>query len=150
MRLIDARDADQLGELFAELAGGPEAQQFHPHPLTRPEAVRIASGDPARLDLYFAAFVGDRLVGYGMLRGWDEGYGIPSFGVAVRKGYRDRGIGRAMLLYSIDLAREKGAATMMLKVHRDNPGAIHLYESVGFAFEETEVDLGQLKGLLAL
>ena len=107
-------------------------------------------GGADRKDLYCAAFLGDRLVGYGMLRGWDEGYSVPSFGVAVGATYRGRGIGRDLLLYAIDYARKRGASTMMLKVHLDNPGARHLYESEGFVFQEIRDDPAQVKGLLAL
>jgi ribosomal-protein-alanine N-acetyltransferase len=135
---------------LAGLAAGPEAAQFHPHPLTRTEARRIADGGASRKDHYYAAFVGDRLVGYGMLRGWDEGYAIPAFGVAVDAAYRGRGIGRSLLRYAVEYARKKGAATLMLKVHLDNPSARHLYESEGFVFEEMRDDPAQIKGLLAL
>jgi ribosomal-protein-alanine N-acetyltransferase len=150
IRPIGPEDAEQLGLLFTELAAGPEATQFHPHPLTRQEARKIADGGPSRKDLYYAALLGERLVGYGMLRGWDEGYAIPSFGVAVGASYRGRGIGRRLLLYAIEYARAKGARTLMLKVHLDNPGARRLYESEGFVFQDIPEDPAQIKGLLAL
>jgi GNAT superfamily N-acetyltransferase len=150
IRPIGPADAEQLGELFVGLASGPEARQFHPHPLTAAEAVRIAEGGENRRDIYYAAFVDDRLVGYGMLRGWDEGYSIPSFGVAVGAAYRGRGIARRMLRYAIDCARERGATTMMLKVHLDNPSARHIYETEGFVFQDIPEDPAQVKGLLTL
>jgi ribosomal-protein-alanine N-acetyltransferase len=150
IRPIGPQDAEQLGELFVGLAAGPEARQFHPHPLTKQEARRIATGGARRKDLYYAAFLGDQLIGYGMLRGWDEGYSVPSFGVAVGAAYRGRGIGRGLLRYAIEYARKRGASTMMLKVHLDNPGARHLYESEGFAFQEIPQDPAQVKGLLEL
>jgi ribosomal-protein-alanine N-acetyltransferase len=150
IRPIGPEDAAQLGHLFEELSGDPQAGGFHPHPMTRTEARRIATGGAGRKDVYFAAFVMGRLAGYGMLRGWDEGYSIPSFGVAVGPAYRDRGLGRHLLRYAIDTARGHGAAAMMLKVHLDNPSARHLYESEGFVFEEMPDDPTQIKGLLAL
>jgi ribosomal-protein-alanine N-acetyltransferase len=107
-------------------------------------------GAATRQDLYYAAFLGDRLVGYGMLRGWDEGYSIPSFGVAVGAAYRGRGIGQRLLRYAIEYARIRGAAAVMLKVHLDNPGARRLYEREGFVFQEFPDDPRQVKGLLAL
>ena len=150
IRPIGPQDAEQLGELFVGLAAGPEAEQFHPHPLTADEARRIADGSATRKDAFFAAFLGDRLAGYAMLRGWDEGYSIPSFGVAVGAPYRSAGLGRSLLRYAIELARERGAATLMLKVHLDNPSARDLYESEGFVFQEIPEDPRQIKGLLAL
>jgi ribosomal protein S18 acetylase RimI-like enzyme len=150
IRPIAPEDAEQLGELLVALAAGSEARQFHPHPLTAQEACRIAQGAAARKDLYFAAFLGERLVGYGMLRGWDEGYSIPSFGVAVSLAYRGRGIARSLLRYAIQRARESGAGTMMLKVHLNNHDARHIYESEGFVFQEIQGDATQIKGLLSL
>jgi ribosomal protein S18 acetylase RimI-like enzyme len=150
IRPIGPEDAGQLGDLLEELADDPEAGGFHPHPMTRIEARRIATGGAGRKDIYFAAFVEGRLAGYGMLRGWDEGYAIPSFGVAVGTAYRGLGLGRLLLRYAIETARGRGAQTMMLKVHLDNPSARHLYESEGFVFEEMPDDPTQIKGLLAL
>jgi ribosomal-protein-alanine N-acetyltransferase len=150
IRPIEAADADSLGELFVELAAAGEAAHFHPHPLTRDEAARIAGGAPTRRDCYFAAFVGHRLAGYGMLRGWDAGYAIPSFGVAVARQFRSRGLGRDLLRWAIAEARRRGAKTLMLKVYRDNPRARQLYESEGFVFEDMPDDPRQLKGLRPL
>jgi ribosomal protein S18 acetylase RimI-like enzyme len=136
--------------MFEELAADPSAGGFHPHPMTRAEAVRIVNRAVAGQDLYFAAFIGDRMAGYGMLRGWDEGYAIPSFGVAVRPAFRGAGLGRRLLRFAIAYARERGTAKVMLKVHLDNPSARHLYESEGFVFEQMSDDPAQVKGLLSL
>lgn len=150
IRPLTEEDADQLGALFEELAADPTARGFHPHPMTRAQAERIVDGARLRQDIYFAAFVGQKLAGYGMLRGWDEGYSIPSFGVAVGSAHRGAGIGRSLLRYAIECARDRGAAKMMLKVHVDNQSARRLYESEGFVFEEIREDPAQVKGLLAL
>jgi ribosomal protein S18 acetylase RimI-like enzyme len=150
IRPLGPEDAEKLGDLFDELAADPEALHFHPHPLTRAEATRIATRSGIREDLYFAAFVESRLAGYGMLRGWDEGYDIPSFGVAVGVGDRGSGLGRSLLRYAISAARRRGAQSMILKVHPSNAGALHIYESEGFVFDETPVGGGQMKGRLRL
>jgi ribosomal protein S18 acetylase RimI-like enzyme len=136
--------------MFEELAADPAARGFHPHAMTRAEAVRIVNLAVAGHDRYFAAFVGDRMAGYGMLRGWDEGYAIPTFGVAVRPAFRGAGLGRRLLRFAIACARERGAAKVMLKVHLDNRSARHLYESEGFVFEQMSDDPAQVKGLLSL
>jgi ribosomal-protein-alanine N-acetyltransferase len=150
VRPIRPGDAEELGDLFQALAADSASASFHPHPMTRAEAARLAGGFESRKDIYFAAFAEERLVGYGMLRGWDDGYATPSFGVAVGPTYRGGGIGRSLLRYAIACARERGASTMMLKVHLDNPSARHLYESEGFVFQAISDDSAQIKGLLAL
>ena len=149
-RPLRPEDAEELGDLFDELAADPEARHFHPHPLTRAEAKRIAARSGIRDDLYFAAFIKGRLAGYGMLRGWDEGYVIPSFGVAVGVGYRGAGVGRTLLRYAISAARRRGARSVILKVHPSNASAWHIYESEGFTFYSAPVDGGQIRGTLPL
>jgi GNAT superfamily N-acetyltransferase len=149
VRVFRPEDGPALGDLLLSLAGDPEARHFHPHPFTRSEAQRLTADD-GRQDVYFGAFAGQDLVGYGMLRGWDEGYEIPSFGVAVHPAARGAGVGRALLRFAIRTARDRGAGTMMLKVHEENPNARRLYESEGFEFA-TEADRdGQVRGTLAL
>lgn len=150
IRLLRSHDAGPLGDLFVELADDPDSVHFHPHPFTRGEARRIAEQTGNRRDLYFAAFLDARLVGYGMLRGWDEGYEIPSFGVAVRLGHRGLGIGRRLLRHAVALARRRGAHRMILKVHPENESARRLYASEGFTFDPVAVDGGQLRGTLLL
>ena len=52
--------------------------------------------------------------------------------VAVRPDYRRRGIGRALTDKAMHHARERRAVATWLHVREDNPGAIALYESLGF------------------
>ena len=147
---LGSHHAEPLGELLAELLEDPESIHFHPHPFTRDEARRIAERRGIRKDLYFGAFLDGRLIGYGMLRGWDEGFAIPSFGVAVRFEFRGSGVGRRLLRYAISMARRRGAERIILKVHPANGSAKHLYESEGFTFDPVPVNGGQIKGVLVL
>jgi ribosomal protein S18 acetylase RimI-like enzyme len=75
---------------------------------------------------------------------------VVAFGVAVDPQYRSRGIARLLLRAAFEIAREAGADRMMLKVHTDNPNALHLYASEGFVFESGPDASGQLKGISAL
>jgi ribosomal protein S18 acetylase RimI-like enzyme len=150
IRALRASDAGPLGDLFAELRADPDSVHFHPHAFTREEARRITQRIGIRKDLYFAALTDHDVAGYGMLRGWDEGYSIPSFGVAVAIRYRGHGIGRRLLRYATSRARRRGATKMILKVHPENANAKHLYESEGFTFDPTPVEGGQLRGTLLL
>lgn len=52
--------------------------------------------------------------------------------IAVREDYRRRGIGRALTLAGVRLARQRKANAVWLHVRADNAGAIALYESLGF------------------
>jgi ribosomal protein S18 acetylase RimI-like enzyme len=52
--------------------------------------------------------------------------------VATHPDYRRRGIGRALTERSMNQARAKNASAIWLHVREDNPGAIQLYEGLGF------------------
>ena len=131
LREIGAEDRAALSHLFDELAGLPEVtQHFHPHAWDSATADRIAARTGR--DVYLGWFEQGRMVGYAMLRGWDEGYERPSFGVAVLPEHSGRGIGSRLLRRCVEIARERGVATVMLKVHKDNERALSWYRSVGF------------------
>ena len=52
--------------------------------------------------------------------------------VAVHPQYRRRGIGRALTQTALDHLRQRGIENAWLQVRDDNPGAYHLYRSLGF------------------
>lgn len=69
--------------------------------------------------------------------GRDEGW-VDCLGVL--RPYRKRGLGRALLLESMRLLRDRGMKELALGVDADSPtGATRLYESVGFRVRKTEV-----------
>ena len=94
IRSLTSADGAALAEFFAAVAADAEAARFfHPHPLTRAFAVELCGRASTCRDRYFALWYGGRIAGYGMLRGWDEGFVVPSFGACVHPELRDAGIG---------------------------------------------------------
>jgi hypothetical protein len=75
-----------------------------------------------------------------MLRGWDEGYPVPSLGIAVRTSDHGRGLGRTMMEHLHVEARRRGATVVRLRVHPDNTKARRLYESLGYAYAGKDRD----------
>ena len=71
-------------------------------------------------DVYSGMFWRGELAGVFMLRGWDAGYEVPSFGVLVDVRHR----GLAFMRISLDVAklicRLSGARRLMAKIHPDN------------------------------
>lgn len=53
-------------------------------------------------------------------------------GVRVAAGRRRRGIGRALVLHAIDLARERKSVLVQLATHRQRADAAAFYEALGF------------------
>jgi ribosomal-protein-alanine N-acetyltransferase len=142
IRLVGAADATALAELFAEI----DISHFHPHPMTPAEAARLAAyvGD----DVYAVLEDGRELVAYGLLRGWDEGYAVPSLGIAVRTSRHGQGFGRQMMTWLEEEARRRGARQIRLRVSDDNVAARNLYESRGFV--ASGVERGETVMLLEL
>jgi ribosomal protein S18 acetylase RimI-like enzyme len=137
---------EALVELFAAIERDGDARRFHPHPFTEAEAERRCRYQGQ--DEYYAVLQGSRIVGYGMLRGWDEGYSVPSLGILVRAEARGQGIGKLLMEHLHLTARLRGASRIRLKVYADNHVARRLYERLGYVFEAIEVD--QIVGSLNL
>ena len=138
--------AEKLAQFFKDIIANKDDEYFHPHPLTYEMARKIATyeGD----DLYFLQIKDNEIVGYGMLRGWDEGYAIPSLGIVIHPNFRNQGLGREFMRFLHNQARAKGAAKVRLKVYFNNAGARQLYESLGYFF--TDEENGQLIGYYEL
>lgn len=130
--------ADELSRLFEMI----DQTWFHPHDMTYRGALDIA--------LYRGRdiYVVGGTVAYGLLRGWDAGYAIPSLGIGVRRDMLRRGYGRAMMDELHRLARERRAPQVRLRVHPDNAPARTLYESLGY--QDAGEDRGQRVMLLDL
>jgi ribosomal protein S18 acetylase RimI-like enzyme len=108
---------------------------FSPFPMTAETAREIVA--PERRDHFYGAFLNDeRIVGLSMLRGWDQGYTVPSFGIIVDHRFHGIGIGTRMLDYTIHQAIQLGSRRIRLSVFASNQVALRLYLSRGF-FEDS-------------
>jgi [ribosomal protein S18]-alanine N-acetyltransferase len=126
--------------------GASDAEYFHPHPFTD-EAIESIIHN-VHQDLYYILAEGTNVLGYGMLRGWDEGYSVPSLGIAIHPRARGIGLGKAFMHFLSAAARRKGATRVRLRVKRGNTRAVKLYESLGYKFPFEED--GYLVGFLEL
>ena len=131
---------------FQRLSAAGVDEYFHPHPFTAEEAERRTHYEGA--DLYYALIIDDEIAAYGMLRGWDEGYEVPSLGIAVDPRAQGKGYGRLMMTFLHSAARVRGARQIRLKVYPDNTRAVALYRSLGYKFESGEAS--QLIGIADL
>jgi ribosomal protein S18 acetylase RimI-like enzyme len=135
-KVVGPDDAAVLGDLLEQI----DTTYFRPHEMTADGADRIA-GLHGR-DVYLIGFADGEPVAYGMLRGWDEGYPIPSLGVAVRHDRVRKGYGRAMMLALHRVVRESGSDRVRLRVNLSNVAAFFLYRSLGYrpgGFERGEL-----------
>lgn len=127
-RVVQQEDLRLLVGIFHAI----DETYFRPHPFTADEAKRIA--DYLGLDVYALLIEDGRPVAYGMLRGFDEGYAVPSLGIAVANEAQGRGLGRLMMKELHSEARRRGATVVRLRVHPANTRARRLYESLGYVY----------------
>lgn len=112
-----------------------EDSKFHPHPFSIQEATRLCNLNSK--DLYYVVMDGDLFVAaYGILRGWDDGYDVPSLGIYVDARYRGLGIGKMLMHFLHCSAKHKGASQVRLKVYKDNTQAVKMYESLGYKLDD--------------
>ena len=108
---------------------------FHPQPIEgwREFTVKWRNFDP---DLWLVALAGEEVVGVSLSypeRSDDPGYGwIATIGV--RRPWRRRGLGEALLRRTFALLHARGLRRVRLSVDSENPtGATRLYERVGMS-----------------
>jgi perosamine synthetase len=113
-----------------------DTEFFHPHAFDAAAARSVTARSESGNDEYWLAMRGDDVVAYGMLRGWDEGFDVPSLGLAVAPAHRGQGFAREMMKHLHDRARQRGATHIRLKVDRRNLSARCLYESLGYHLDD--------------
>jgi mycothiol synthase len=122
-----------------------EAFRDHPGHRASTDADFVAHFAEPEIDtsLWRVAWDGDQVVGsvmtyvwrgenetLGVRRGWLEH-------ISVRRPWRGRGVARALIASSLAGMRDAGMEEAMLGVDAENPsGALHLYESMGFAMKD--------------
>ena len=91
-----------------------------------------------RQDIFMGIYWQEDLVGFFMLRGWDEGYEAPSYGVMIDERYSGYGLTRLSLKMVKSICKLRHSPLIMLKVHPDNTVAKSLFEEARFI--QTGVD----------
>lgn len=91
----------------------------------------------AVLDRYWGLWVRGALAGIVMLRGLDDGYQTPAFGVYVAQQSAGKGLGQLALQFAIAWCRLTGRKELMLSVHPEHGSAVHVYEKYGFVADGT-------------
>lgn len=135
-----------LADLFRALRSNGDDGLFYPHALSDEVARHLCQH--TGLDQYYVATAEGIIVGYGMLRGWDAGYSLPSIGVAVHPNRRLQGVAESLMRGLIRQARNRGAPHLRLTVADDRVRFIRFLKRYGFAFKPFKP--GRLLGMLDL
>ncbi|MFZ0455993.1 MAG: GNAT family N-acetyltransferase [Ignavibacteriaceae bacterium] len=83
-------------------------------------------------DIFFGLFIDNKIAGFYMLRGFDEGYEIPVYGVWISSKFSGKGLGKLTLQHAVSFCKINGIKKIMLKVYPKNTAAKTLYENFGF------------------
>lgn len=133
---------DYAAELSVLLNSEPHDYSRYFIPFSYDEATITKLLSDAKMDLYFGLFIAGRLAGYYMLRGFDAGYEIPSYGVWIAGKYSGFGIAKMTLFHAVSVCRLNGVSKLMLKVHPENTAAKYIYTSSGFVFSHLDERIG--------
>jgi ribosomal-protein-alanine N-acetyltransferase len=136
IRVLRDEDSSLLADFFDMVKSNGDDLFFHPHELSVNEAQRICNHTGQ--DIYYGLWVGTKLVGYAILRGWDDGYTAPSLGIALHPSYQGQGLGKMFMHFLHAAAKCYGASQVRLKVYPKNERALHLYRNLGYQFLGTE------------
>lgn len=134
-RILTPDDSCALGKFFIQVVCNNDDKLFHPHGFSYIDADNICNNQGK--DLYYGVFSGNNILGYGLLRGWDDGYDIPSLGIVISSKARGLGLGRMLMLFLHSAARNRGAKSIRLTVLKENVIAKSLYMSLGYTFTES-------------
>lgn len=136
-------------ELLRAVAADQSGHFFTPHPFT-PDVIADLASNPGR-DLYYLLVHDQQALAYGLLRGWNAGYAVPSLGLAVSPAGRGMGYGVLMTTFLHAAARQAGAARVRLRVHHGNERAITVYRACGYVFADPpDAQTGLLLGFCEL
>jgi len=91
-------------------------------------------------DVYIFMCNEKEIIGYGMLRGWDEGYDVPSLGILISEPERGKGLSIVLMDKLHEIAKNKKSQKVRLTVFKNNINAIKLYEKMEYQFEELNSD----------
>jgi RimJ/RimL family protein N-acetyltransferase len=83
-------------------------------------------------DKYYLLFLDGQPIGFSMLRGFDEGYSVPSFGIFIDHRFQGSGYGKKLLRLTVEEARQMGCEKVRLSVFGVNVAGRKIYETFGF------------------
>lgn len=93
----------------------------------------------ARKDIFYLITHKKDIVGYISLRGLDDGYSNPRFGIFISEKYSNKGYGYSASKEVIKIVADSGNYSFIdLKVDPRNIRAINLYKKIGFEVHSTD------------
>jgi ribosomal protein S18 acetylase RimI-like enzyme len=128
IRPVTAEDESLIDDFFAVM-GDESRAFFNRHDGNHQSAVNFCR-NPEEKTRYFLAEADGAMIGLVFL--WDLNTTIPWLGIAVRENLKGKHIGRKLIAFAQDYAREHGKGGIQLTTHIANLRGQSLYETMGF------------------
>jgi len=128
IRRFEMGDRGMVNEFFDQMVGESKAF-FNRSDGNRRNAMRFFDGEAPNTD-YFLAESGGVMAGYVFL--WDMDKGVAWLGIAVREGFKGKGLGKLLMGHAADHARVDGKGGILLTTHTANLRGQVLYEGSGY------------------
>ncbi len=117
IRPLGPADASMIAAFMRSQS--PEYLRFF-YAFSADESAIAAILSASKMDIYSGVFWKEELAGVYMLRGWDDGYDVPAFGVLIDEKYRGGAFMRLALDTAKLICRLSGAKRLMAKIHPEN------------------------------
>lgn len=129
IRSLEVPDAPRLSTLLCSQSLA-YMRFFTPFDFEQESIVRLL--DEREKDVWMGFNWQGSLLGFFMLRGWDEGYGVPTYGVCIDETFSGYGFASLSLKIAKSVGRLRRSPRLMLKVHPENLAARTLFERAKF------------------
>lgn len=134
-RRLTISDAEQISKVLLS-SDESYTKYFHPFDFQTSSIKNVIA--KSIKDCFFAVEINtgneSKNIGFYMLRGIDQGYTDPMYGVFISHQYSGKGIARLTISHAESFCKLNGFKKLLLKVHPENFRAKNLYESLGFQF----------------
>ena len=130
IREFTCNDKDLVTEFFDQM-GGETRAFFNRNEGNRKTAMGYFDA-AAQNTVFFMAEQYGKMIGYVFL--WDMDTMIPWLGISVHEEYKGKKLGKKLMDFVIDFAKEKSKGGILLTTHVANMRAQALYERSGFYY----------------
>jgi ribosomal protein S18 acetylase RimI-like enzyme len=111
---------------------------FQPHPFTLEYLHNLSTS--YEKDCYYLMVFDNKVIGYGMLRGLDNGYEVPTMGVSIDYKFRNNGLATLFINFMEMTCKLNGISKVRIGVMKGNYSVELLYKNLGYTFTEDQID----------
>jgi ribosomal protein S18 acetylase RimI-like enzyme len=129
---LSSKMEQALASFFIDVSKDDYSRYYYPFDLTSETAKKLCA--LSGKDLHYVLINNETILGHGMLRGWDEGYDVPSLGIVIHPDVANRGLGSLFVGFLHSAAWRRGCSKVRLSVHKDNIAALSIYKKLGYVF----------------